>query len=746
MGRTTVAGEITNGWAGPAGDSGGAAPLLDQIFGASTDQIFVFDREGRYLYVNATATQMLGMPREEIVGRHWRELGLPASVMEPFDAERLKVFETGEPFTSELVLTTAAGTRRFEYVLAPVRDAEGHTEAAASIVRDTTVRKVREEEREHLLAQVEHQRALADAAAGNAERRADELDAVVNAMADAVFIFGPDGRLARINPAAAAILGAEATMVDRATLVRRLNVRDPDGRPISVEALPATRALRGETVNGDVLLITTADGQERTIRVSASPIFDDERVSGAVAVWHDVTEREHLLRELDTERRRSVAVLQQMPAGVVIAEAPTGRIVLRNEKARELVENHPRVSPGFEWAAGLPSSQGFHPDESPYLPEGYPLARALRQGEVIIGEEIRFLCGDGSHRFISVNAGPIHNRAGRIVAAVATFYDITERRRAEDALRESEERYRHLVELSPEMIAVQVEGKYAFINAAGVRLFGARSGEEIVGRPVLDLVHPDYREAVRARVRQLNEERRAVPLIEEVLLRLDGSPVDVEITAVPITYQGRPAALLIARDITERKRVEREMEESRLRVLEAEREKKRFYSEVIRLVTRGKLCLADYEDVPVEGSVLLESGLGDAASYRGLRLRLQEVARESGMGRDHAHDLMLAAAEAATNAVKHAGRARAEVRRTPDSIIVRISDQGGGIKPESLPASIQMPGFSTKISLGMGYTIMLRLADKVWLATGPRGTLVQLEQWIHPEEHQEEEPPAWQRL
>ncbi|KCZ72921.1 PAS domain S-box [Candidatus Methanoperedens nitroreducens] len=133
---------------------------------------------------------------------------------------------------------------------------------------------------------------------------------------------------------------------------------------------------------------------------------------------------------------------------------------------------------------------------------------------------------------------------------------ITERKRAEDALRESEERYRKLVELSPDAIAVHSEGKIVFVNMAGARLLGAADPGQLIGKDIMDIVHPDYHEVVKERVRQMREEGRTVPLIEEKFIRLDGSVIDAEVAAIPFTYQDKSAVQVIIRDITERRRAE----------------------------------------------------------------------------------------------------------------------------------------------------------------------------------------------
>ncbi len=127
------------------------------------------------------------------------------------------------------------------------------------------------------------------------------------------------------------------------------------------------------------------------------------------------------------------------------------------------------------------------------------------------------------------------------------------------SLQESEERYRRLVELSPEAIAVHSQGKIAYINAAGAKLLGASSPEALIGFPVLHFVHANYVEIARERIRQVEEENKPIDLAEQKLMRLDGQIIDVEVAGIPATYQGLRAAQIIIRDVTERKRVERQL-------------------------------------------------------------------------------------------------------------------------------------------------------------------------------------------
>jgi len=124
---------------------------------------------------------------------------------------------------------------------------------------------------------------------------------------------------------------------------------------------------------------------------------------------------------------------------------------------------------------------------------------------------------------------------------------------------ESEERYRSLVELSPDAIVVHSKGEIAFVNPAAVKLLGAKKPEDLVGRPVIEIIHPESRGFARKHMRQRLDEGEKIPLAERKFLRLDGKAIDVEVTAAPLTFYGQPAIQVIARDISKRKRMEQEL-------------------------------------------------------------------------------------------------------------------------------------------------------------------------------------------
>lgn len=111
-----------------------------QIFSHSSDHVYLYDRECRYVFANASGARALGLAPGEMIGRHWRELGLMADVLEPFETEVMHAFDSAESTVRQVFYDTVFGRRLYEYVLDPVSDATGKNIAVLAIVRDVTDR------------------------------------------------------------------------------------------------------------------------------------------------------------------------------------------------------------------------------------------------------------------------------------------------------------------------------------------------------------------------------------------------------------------------------------------------------------------------------------------------------------------------------------------------------------------------------------------------------------------------------
>jgi PAS domain S-box-containing protein len=157
------------------------------------------------------------------------------------------------------------------------------------------------------------------------------------------------------------------------------------------------------------------------------------------------------------------------------------------------------------------------------------------------------------------------NNEGEAIGVRGVVRDLTEQKLAAEALRESEERYRRLVECSPDAIVVSSEGKFVYVNSAAETLYRA-SSDQLIGKSVLEVVHPDFRDFVAERTKAIQEQGNANALEIQKHVRLDGEVIDVEVTGMGLTFQGKPAVQAVIRDVTDRTRAREALKETETRL------------------------------------------------------------------------------------------------------------------------------------------------------------------------------------
>lgn len=293
-------------------------------------------------------------------------------------------------------------------------------------------------------------------------------------------------------------------------------------------------------------------------KLAITPALLERSVRYAISRGRHERSHHALIEQNQRQQALMRTIFDASPAGLAVVAQEGDSLVfgLANQAYRAL-SPHPELDPiGKKLGEIWPEKEGFFGPEL--------IAGALCEQKVVRHEDLRRVFPDGSERFFSLHAQPIEWQ-GKPGVLIVTW-DITTQEQARQAalsseqhLRESEERYRQLIDVSPDAIFLHSGGRYRYINRAGLRMYGAETPEQILGQSVLDRAHPQFREAVAGRIRILTEERRPVPLIEEKLLRLDGSEITVEALGTPFEFDGEPGALVILHDITERTRTERQL-------------------------------------------------------------------------------------------------------------------------------------------------------------------------------------------
>ncbi len=231
----------------------------------------------------------------------------------------------------------------------------------------------------------------------------------------------------------------------------------------------------------------------------------------------------------------------------------------------------PLDSPGLSYSAAV---SRMHPDDR---------TEAIRQlqGHFERGEPLRMEMRferNGQYIWLMVVSQVAQDAAGETIGVIGSVLDITLQKQTAAALVQSEQRYRNLIESSPDGVYVNQMGRFVYVNSALVKLMGAQSADELLGTSVFDRIDPGHNVMVIERIRKQLESATSAPLLEERFVRLDGPSIDVEVTAMPCIYDDAPATQVIVRDISDRKRSQAEAREHQAQL-----------AHVMRVHTMGKM-------------------------------------------------------------------------------------------------------------------------------------------------------------
>jgi PAS domain S-box-containing protein len=372
----------------------------------------------------------------------------------------------------------------------------------------------------------------------------------------------------------------------REDFVRELE-KDPPDLIFSDHGLPtfdgfsALAIARENCPDTPFIFVTGSMGEEKAVEAVKGGATDyvlKNRLSNVVGAVHramNLSEERAQRRQVEQALRESEERFRMLVEGVrdyaIIMLDPDGNIASWNAGAKLVLGYAASEIIGRHFSC-------FYSDEE--AKHGHPerVREAARTAGRYEEEGWRIRKGGAAPFWANVVCTGLRDEQGKLRGFALVTRDITERKQAQEALQKSEESFRRLVEFCPDALFVQTnfvqsENQIVLVNSAAMHLLGAERSEQLVGKPVNEVVHPDYWETVQRRLRQLREEGTTffwkavggriqrskrtgtiVPFIEEKFVRLDGREVDVEVAAAPLTFQDRPAVQIIARDVTRRKR------------------------------------------------------------------------------------------------------------------------------------------------------------------------------------------------
>ncbi|MDP1713827.1 MAG: PAS domain S-box protein [Anaerolineales bacterium] len=488
---------------------------------AAANAVFITDRQGIIEWVNPAFSQITGYTLEEAVGRTPRILK-SGQYTRAFYKTLWDTILAGEVWQAEMVNRRPdGGLFTVQQTITPLRNAQGEITHFIAIQQDITERK------------------QAEAALRESEDRYRDL---VENSQDLICTHDLNGQILSFNPSAEKMLGYPVETL------KQMNIRDiivPSARPV-FETYIAILKRRGKAHG--IMHIQTGNGEQRFWEYNNTLRTEGVSVPIVRGMARDVTERQQAEKALRASEKRFRALIENGRDQITLLAAD-GALLWESPSAVSILGYAPNQFVGrniFEL---------MHPDDQAWTRNMY--AQVVQTAGSIQEGVFRLLHADGSWRWIEATATNLLDEPS-VQAIVINYRDITERKRAEEELYQSEEKYRFLFEHNPHPMWAYDLKTLAFlaVNDSAVEKYG-HTREEFLRMTIAD-IRPV--EDVPRLMEDLAQQRPALQHAGEWRHRLkDGTIIDVEITSHTLRMGEHNASLVVAQDITERKRAEEEI-------------------------------------------------------------------------------------------------------------------------------------------------------------------------------------------
>jgi PAS domain S-box-containing protein len=522
-----------------------ASARLAAIVESSEDAIVSKDLRGIVESWNRGAERIFGYAAAEAIGRSILMLFPPERYEE--EAEILAKIARGERVERFETIRIAKGGYPIDIsvTVSPVRDGSGRVVGASKIAQDITERKRLEEGRA-------------------------ELAAIVESSEDGIISKSLQGIIRSWNQGAERIFGYTANEV----IGKPVTILIPHERQAE-ERYILGKIGRGERVEHYETVRVTKDGRAIDVALTISPVRSRAgEIVGASKVVRDITERRKMESEISAQRERYRVTLSSVGDGVIASDVE-GRVTFLNGVAERL------TGWSSSDAVGQPLADVFHIiGEKTRERIENPAQKVLRSGVILgLANHTALISRDGIERPIADSAAPIFDD-GKIIGVVLTFRDITEERRAEDALHEQREWFEQTLQsIGDAVIATDIRGHVVFMNPVAEYLTGRTLADSLGAScaEVFRIINEESRQAAENPVGRVLQEGKVVGLANHtILVDAQGNERFIDDSGAPIrNASGRiVGAVLVFRDVTDRRRAEVERASAaseRERLLECER-------------------------------------------------------------------------------------------------------------------------------------------------------------------------------
>ncbi len=380
---------------------------------------------------------------------------------------------------------------------------------------------------------------------------------------DLIFVTDREGRLLDLNPAGV----EQLKFSSKSEAVNLPHIREIFQNPRDWERFQLLVEVKGFIRDLELTLKTRQGALVYTLFTGILRRNREGAITGYEGIMKDITERKRGELELLREKKTTEGILEGMPVPTFVIDR-SHRIIYWNRACEELTgfSRHEMVGTYRYW---LP----FYTHERPSM-ASLVVEQNLKALEKFFGDKNLkpspnlpgayeayeyFPNFRGRERYLYHTASPIYDEAGRIQGAVQAILDMTKREQLAGELKDSEEKFRRLVETSLDGIALHRDLKLLYVNQACLEMFNYQDPGEMLGRSLQQFLDPQYRQAATRWLGQLQRGSTRPRIFEMKGVKKDGRKFDLEGISIPTTYEGQPAIQTHIRDITHKKHLEEQL-------------------------------------------------------------------------------------------------------------------------------------------------------------------------------------------